>query len=505
MSAAKKGILNVFYGILGQIITICFGILIPKLILDNFGSEVNGLLNTISQIFTYFSLLEAGIGVSSLQALYTPVATDNKKEIEAILVATHHFYKKIGIIYGLAVIALAFIYPCIVTSSIPYWAIFSIVLFGGIGNSINFFYQAKYKILMQAEGYSYICTNITTIINILINIVKAVLMIMGFNVIAVQISYFIFTILQMLIFSVYIKKHYSWINFSAKPNNIAISKKGATLVHQISGLVFNNTDILLLTLITKDLKIASVYSMYNLVITMATTMIQQIESGFSFRLGQMYNTNKEQYYPLHHIFEILYMILIFSVMSCIYVFLIPFIRLYTAGATDINYINKVYPLFFVITPLLTYGRAASLNVISYAGHFKETQNRAIIETIINLLMSVVFIFRFGILGALLGTIVASLYRTNDMIIYAYKHLLPDSPWKTYKRWLASFGVFAIIVKFVNIDCPIFSTYPRIIIGAIIYGTIFLVVYTALQIILNFKEFKIFISILKGYLVQLKKN
>lgn len=505
MSAAKKGMLNVFYGILGQIITICFGILIPKLILDNYGSEVNGLLNTISQIFTYFSLLEAGIGVASLQALYTPVAEEDKTEIEAILVATHHFYKKVGMIYGLAVIVLAFIYPFFVVSSISYWTIFAIVLFGGIGNSINFFYQAKYKILMQAEGYSYVCTNITTIINILINIVKAALMIMGFNVLSVQISYFIFTILQMLIFSVYIKKHYSWINFSAKPNNVAISKKGATLVHQISGLVFNNTDILLLTLITKDLKIASVYSMYNLVITMATTMMQQIESGFSFRLGQMYNTNKERYYPLHHIFEILYMILIFSVMTCIYILLIPFIRLYTAGATDINYINKLYPLFFVITPLLTYGRAASLNVISYAGHFRETQNRAITETVINLLVSVVCIYKFGILGALLGTIVASLYRTNDMIIYAYKYLLPGSPWKTYKRWFACFGIFAFIVKFVNIDCSMFSTYPRIIGGAFILGIICLVVYTTLQIILNIKEFKVFISILSGYIGTHKKS
>ena len=67
MQAAKKGVLNVFYGIIGQLITIALGIVIPRLVLISYGSEVNGLLNSVTQIFAYFSLLEAGVGVASLQ------------------------------------------------------------------------------------------------------------------------------------------------------------------------------------------------------------------------------------------------------------------------------------------------------------------------------------------------------------------------------------------------------------------------------------------------------
>ena len=238
MQATKKGFLNIFYGIIGQIITIILGIVIPKLVLDSYGSEVNGLLNTVSQIFVCFSLLEAGVGVASLQALYTPVVTDNKKEIEAIFVATHNFYKKTGIIYGLAVIVLAFFYPFVVSSNISYWLIFGIIIFSGLGNSINFFFQAKYKILMQAEGNTYICTNITTIINILSNIVKVILLLNGFGVLEVQFSFFVITIIQMLLYYVYIKRNYDWLDFSTTPNNKAIEQKNSTLIHQISGLIF---------------------------------------------------------------------------------------------------------------------------------------------------------------------------------------------------------------------------------------------------------------------------
>ena len=166
MQAAKKGAFNVIYGLLGQIITICLGIVIPRLVLVSYGSEVNGLLNSVNQIFVYFSLFEAGVGVASLQALYAPVAQEDRGRINGIIAATHRFYCKAGVLYALAVTALAFVYPFVVKTEISYWVIVGVILFGGLGNCLNFLYQGKYKILMQAEGYTYISTNITTIINV---------------------------------------------------------------------------------------------------------------------------------------------------------------------------------------------------------------------------------------------------------------------------------------------------------------------------------------------------
>ena len=52
-----KGIKNILSGFIGQLITIALGIIIPRLVLLNLGSEANGLLSTVSQIYTYFALL----------------------------------------------------------------------------------------------------------------------------------------------------------------------------------------------------------------------------------------------------------------------------------------------------------------------------------------------------------------------------------------------------------------------------------------------------------------
>lgn len=93
MQNSKKGIANIITSFLGQIITLALGIIIPRLVLVNLGSESNGLMTSINTVLTYVALLEAGVGTASLMALYTPVALDDKQRINSILAATDSFYK----------------------------------------------------------------------------------------------------------------------------------------------------------------------------------------------------------------------------------------------------------------------------------------------------------------------------------------------------------------------------------------------------------------------------
>ena len=66
---AKRSIYNIIFGVANQLVMIAVGILLPRLVLINLGSESNGLLNSVNQIFAYFALLEAGVGTATLQAL----------------------------------------------------------------------------------------------------------------------------------------------------------------------------------------------------------------------------------------------------------------------------------------------------------------------------------------------------------------------------------------------------------------------------------------------------
>ncbi len=93
-------------------------------------------------------------------------------------------------------------------------------------------------------------------------------------------------------------------------------------------------------------------------------------------------------------------------------------RVYSQGITDAQYVDKYLPLLFVTLNVLMYARRTSSQIINFAGHFKQTQVRSIIESAINLTVSLVLVFKIGVYGVLIGTIVALFYRTNDVIIYA---------------------------------------------------------------------------------------
>ena len=413
----SKGIKNAGYGILAQIITMAVGIIIPRLVLVNLGSESNGLISSVSNILTYMSLLEAGVGTATLQALYKPCATKDRDSVNRIMAATDYFYRRTGIIYLFIIIVISAVYTIVVRTDLPRIDVFLVVLLSGLTGVISYFFQGKIKIFLSAEGKTYINTNIVTIIYVATSIAKAILLTMGFGVVAVQASVFLFNLLQMAIYLIYMRKHYPWLDTRVKPDFDAINQRNAVLVHQISGLIFNNTDVLLLTIFA-GLKEVSVYSMYAMIYGMVKSMAVVLYESYTYALGQTYNTNKERFLRIFDAYELLTIMITFSLYCICRALMNPFLALYTAGVNDIQYTDPYLPWLFAIFYLLHNGRTSAGTVINISQHFEDTKWRSILESLINITVSVICVIRFGIYGVLMGTIAALLYRSNDMIIYA---------------------------------------------------------------------------------------
>ena len=485
---AKRSFYNLIFAFGSQIVLIAMGLVIPRLFLVNFGSEVNGLMSSINQIFVYIGLLEAGVGTASIQALYPRVSENDKEGMNGILAATSEYYKKTGIFYCLAVIVFAIIYPFYITTNLSKITVSAIILLTGMSGVISYFFQGKFKLLLTAEGKLYIITIISTIINVLISLVKIILLFLGCNIVLIQVSFFIINVLQMIIIWIYIKRNYKWIDLTCKPNYAAISQKSSVLVHQVSGMIFNNSDVLVLTVFC-GLKVVSVYVMYNMMFEMINTAIGNINNSIVFVFGLSYHEDKNKYIKLYDSYELYYMSIVFALYSIAYILILPFMKLYTAGITDINYIDFWLPVLFVSLKLLVCARTPGLNAINVAGHFKKTQYRSIIESTINILASIIFVKFYGIYGVLMGTIVALLYRTNDIIIYANMRILKRSPWKTYKRWFIDVSVFLIIIFITNKLHLAPSSYINIVITAAILSIITIPIFFIIGSIFEIKVCK----------------
>ncbi|QTE74999.1 sugar isomerase [Clostridiales bacterium FE2010] len=476
LSNGKKIRKNLFWGLLSEAVTIILGILVPRFILTSYGSEINGLLSSVTQIYSYIGLIEAGIGIATVQALYKTVGVSNNKKSNSILSATNHYYHRTGIIYVLAIIAFSILYPFIVQSEIPSITVVLIIVFNGVGSVLNFFFHGKYILLLQAEGKNYIQTSLSMVTNIIKQIAKIVLMATGFDVVYVQAISILVSLIQMVYLTIYIKKHYDWIDLKESPDYESISQSKNVLVHQITGLIFYNTDAITLSIFC-GLKIVSIYSMYTLLFGMISTALSTITSSVVFSLGQMFHKDKTTFIKMYDAFEMIYLTLVFALYSIANYFILPFMKLYTNGVNDINYIDNLLPLMFISTYLLSSGRIASTHVISFAGHFKETQNRAVLEAIINIVVSIIAVQFLGIYGVLIGTIAALLYRANDIVLYSAHMILHRKAIITYKRWGINLVVFLIIL--------VINSYLNIQMNSYIDIFIFLIPYSIATIVIFF--------------------
>lgn len=488
MGKGKRSLKIFIYGIISQVVTLLLGIIIPKLLIVSYGSEVNGLLSSVRQIFVYVALLEAGIGTASLQALYKPMAKEDHRRVSEIMAATDHYYKRTGLLYGISVLILAIGYPIVVKSNISMLIVSGVILFQGASGVINYFFQGKFTILLRVDGKSYITTNIVTIVNVLSKIAQIVFILAGANILVVQAAYFIINLTQMLYITWYVKKYYPWLNLKAKPDYAALSQSKNVIIHQISGLVFNNTDILILTYFC-GLKVVSVYSLYSLIVSCVANIIDTICSSVEFILGQAFNANRERFLKLQEVYETYYLAISFLFFTVTLIMLPSFIKIYSSGITDVNYVDKYLPYLFVILNTLMYARRTSSQIINFAGHFKQTQIRSVIESIINLVFSLVLVYKIGIYGVLIGTIIALFYRTSDVIIYANWNILGRKPWKTYRRWIQNLIIMILCVIGINYVLPPINTFYEWFINCVWISLVCFIVYFSIDSIFDNESFK----------------
>ncbi|MBQ2285123.1 MAG: sugar isomerase [Clostridia bacterium] len=479
---------NLVSGVVYQIVLIVLSFLLPRLYLENFGSEVNGVLSTIKQIFTYMCLLEAGIGLATTQALYKPVAENDHKKSSAILSATNNYYFKTGIIYSAIVLLIAVVYAYFIPTSINAHVLFVIIILNALPSLFSYFVQAKYRILMEVDGRKYIINNSETVLQLLSNVGKILVLLLTDSLVLIQLVYCVIAILQLAYIYFYAKKRYTWLDFKITPDYQAISQRKSVLVHQVSGMVFNNTDVLLLSFLC-DFKVVSVYAIYNIFFSQIQAFITSITSGFSFALGQMFQVNKEKFMKVYNVYETFYIMATFIIYTLMAVFLLPLIQIYTKGINDANYTNVYLVLLFVIMNLLSNGKLPSNHVLEFSGKFEETRSHAIWEMVINLVVSVFAIIKWGICGAIVGTIIALLYRGTMMIYYSNRKVLGRSIFNTYKLWLVNGGIFALVMVIFFVDSFSGISFGRLVVKGITHCVWIVPLYFAVNFVFFKTAFK----------------
>ena len=106
--------INSTTSLLYQVVVLVCGFILPKLIITNYGSAVNGLISSITQFLGIVALLEMGMGAVVPASLYKPLANKDNDEISKIVVSSERFYRKIAAAMLVYILILTVTYPFIV-------------------------------------------------------------------------------------------------------------------------------------------------------------------------------------------------------------------------------------------------------------------------------------------------------------------------------------------------------------------------------------------------------
>ncbi len=499
MNRTKKFFYNSLTEACLQIITMLAGLIIPRLMLKVYGSEINGLVTSISQFISYFNLLSAGVSGAAVFSLYEPLAKKDYETVSGVVSATKDYYIKAGYFFTAFSVILAIAYPLYIKSDfIMPFDMALLVLVLGINGALEFFTMAKYRVLLTADQKSYVISIASIIQIVLSTTLVFVLANAGVNIVLLKFIASFAIFLRSALLYLYCRKKYLQVNYKAQPIKEALNRKNDVLYLQILGVVQSGLPVILLTLLLKDLKLVSVYSIYNIVIVGLSGILGIFISGLSASFGEIIAKKEAQVLKkAYSEFEFSYYIIITVCYSIAFVCIMPFIKLYTANISDVNYNLPIVGFLFVLNGLMNNVKTPQGMLVMSAGMYRETRWRTTAQAAILLVFGVVFTVLWGISGVLIAAILSNLYRDIDLLFFVPKKITGTAVLTSFKRILRIFLCVAIscgVFYFIDIKT---ANYWQWLALALICGAWTLTVTFLINFLSDSKEMKNVFVRLKG--------
>ncbi len=442
----EKALRNIASNVLLQFAVVAQRLVVSRFILSTYGSAVNGMVNSISQFLVYAGLLEMGIGNASIVALYKPVSENNWTEINIIVSTVKRKYYLSGILYALILCGLAILYPLVIGGQLSYGFVSSMVIVLGELTLVDYTMLAGYKIFLSALQKHYVLNIARSISTISAMVVDIILIVNGYSLIIVKGIIVLIYICEALFIRHYVMIRYPKLRGDLK-QSISLEQQNNSLIHQFSNMVIYNTDLVVLTLCLSgdalcEVSVYTVYAMtYNAIINVINILISGIDSTFGDIISRKEEEKLKKWYDFY---EYAFLIITFSIYTCFIVLILPFIRCYTVGINDTNYVRLSVGILFCFSGLSAHIKAPAMVLITAAGHFRQTQKYVLLEAVLNIAISLILVKDYGINGVLAGTIISHVTANVGYIRYTDKVILKRNANTTRIRIIRNSLIFAFL-------------------------------------------------------------
>ena len=436
---------------------------------------VNGLLSNVLGIL---ALTELGIGTAIGYSLYDPLAKGNKEKIRSLMA----FYKKAYQIIALVVLVLGIILlpflPYIIkegTANIKNLNIIYIIYL--INMVIGYLFSYK-RTLITSDQKKYKIMPITMAFSIITATIQIIILLLFKNYIMYLLVQSICILFENIIVNRYIDKQYQFLSTKEAPKPIEknelnkIKEKIKSLIlHKVGSYTLTSTDNLI---ISKLIGIVTVglYSNYSLIINMIASLIYVLTSNVISSLGNLIAV--ENYKKRLHVFNEMNLIcfILYGISSvCLINLFNPFIEL-VFGKSYLIAMSIVYVI--VANHYLTGMNNVVISIQTAAGLYEKDKYIPLIQSIVNLTISIYLGIKLGLIGVFIGTIISTMLPLIIKPYIVYKYIFKEKLSVYFKEFfvqtiliITSIFTSYIIIKYLNIKNIYLDIVIRLVISIII--------------------------------------
>lgn len=439
-----------------------------KVFIDYLGTEILGLNTTIVNLLSFLNLAELGIGSAIAYALYKPLSTKSTDEINEIVSIQGWLYRVIAYIVIAAACVLMCFFPLIFEKTgLPIWYVFSTFVVLLISSLLGYFVNYKQIVLTanQKEYKVIFCVQGVKIIKVIFQIIAIYYLDNGYVCWLLIECFAAFIVAYVL--NVIIQKEYPWLHTDLKVGKNArnkypeiIIKTKQLFLHKIAGFVLGQTSPLILYAYS-SLTLVAIYGNYLLIVTGMSVFVNSLFGSMTAGVGNLVaecNSVK-----VESVFWELYSFRIWiSSVICfgVYELTASFVSLWLGY----EYILSSIPfVLIVIYAFISLTRIIDIFLAAY-GLYQDIW-APIAEATLNLGLSILLGYYYGISGVLSGVIVSLIvivliWKPYFLFRYGFKKS-SKKYWLNYLKYIflifLSF-LFSILIKNVVVNIDPYGSY-----------------------------------------------
>lgn len=410
-SRLQKSILNAKVNLAFYFVILFLSFFSRKIFLDALGPDFVGLTGTLGNILSFLNLAEFGVASAVSVVLYKPLYQKDRLQINEVISVFGYLYRKIGwLIAGVGII-LSFFLPLIFPhSGFSYPLIYFVYYSFLLSSLLSYFFNYK-QTLLAADQKNYvvtICSQLTMIVKTIVQIGVLYYTRNGYYWVLIEL---IFGVLFAYVLHKRIFKVYPWLKAEPRRGKELAAKYPLVMkytkqlfIHKMGYFIQYQTKPLLIYAFV-SLQTVAFYGNYALIIDKVNMLINSVLGGTTASIGSLIAEGEQ--FKIQRIFWELSSLRFFLagiLVFALYQLVGPFISLWLG---DTYLLSHSFLLILLANAFILIVRGTVDQFINGYGIFYDVWASGA-EIAINLTVSLVGGYFWGLNGVLLGSVVSML-------------------------------------------------------------------------------------------------